>query len=147
MAIDVKSWENAESALFEKAVAALGGKVGKDAFAGYLPEGAPDVWMIGVGNPGLGDVGRFYGTVSSFDELTAEGIAEGQFSSREEGMAWAMGLMSMLAEQNNLKGVGNLTAVYMAVNHPDLPRPERQEDGSYLWIVTVPLQVIYKTNT
>lgn len=109
--------------------------------------GAPDVWMLAIGDGGLGDETRFYGAVVAFDELTVQGVVQCQYADRDEAQAWAMKILKKISETNNFRGVEPFTNVFLTGNHPSVPTPEPQEGGGVLWVVTINLQVIYKTTS
>ena len=145
----IDSWEIAEQTCFDKLHEYLGGDIGRQAFRGYMPEGAPDVWAFTSGGGETeSQIGRLYGTTPCMGSIRTSAMVEAQYAQPERAKAlkFGMTILKMLSDTGNMHEINNIQWLRL-VNLPSEPVLTQSENGYFLWVVQVPLELIYATTT
>ena len=142
-----ESWEAADQTCFDRLKLSIGSgdRVGK-AYHGYLPESMPNCWMFTSGGNAETDLGRFKADTPLLCVLRFNALMIGRYVKREDAMRWSMRAYQFFRDTNNLHNVENVQWLCMA-GAPDAPILEPQVNGSQLWVVTIPLEMIFATET
>ena len=149
MSIDFdKSWGNADRICFEKAREYLGGTENKDCFRGFLPAGAPNVWMFSSGGGAETQIGRMYGDNPCFGtiRLRARFAAQYPQPEREKALIFGNTIIRMLSETTNMKNTGNVQWLRLT-DMPQEPALFEAENGWQFWQCIVDCELIYATTT
>lgn len=148
MSIDfLTSWETAERECFEAIRNVCGGAENAQAFIGYLPEAAPNVWAFSSGGSAETQIERLQGDNPCFSILRFNAHAFGQFDTRENAQQFACGVLRTLSDTGNMKNTGNVYWLRL-VGMPSEPALElSQISGYYMWTVDIPMEMVFSTST
>lgn len=142
-----EAWVAADKTCFERMKKAVGSSTGKGkAFPGYLPESATNVWMFTSGGSAENQMGRLAGPTPQFCSLAFNARAICAYAKREDAMLWAGRVYEFLNKTNNLQNTGNVQWLRLAA-HVAEPLLTALENGRQVWVVEIPLEMIFATET
>jgi len=146
MTID-EAWEAADLTAFERMREAVGDSQSEGlGFRGYLPADGVDVWMFTSGGSGENTIYRLSGATPLYCSLWFNARVVCAYADRSAAMKWAGRVIKFLKDTNNLRNIGNVQELRLAAL-PAEPELVMQASGSQIWSITIPMEMIFATET
>lgn len=147
MSVDITtSWTLAERECFSALLEVCGGIENQNAFIGYLPEDAPNVWAFSSGGNEETQIERLKGENPCFGVLRFSAQAFGQFVNRETAQQFACNVVKTLSNTGNMHNTGNVMWLTLTAMPQEPQLVATQNTGYYLWGITIPMELIFSTS-
>jgi hypothetical protein len=144
-----ESWWLAEKTCFERLNSYLNTTEGTDSFMGYLPGSRWNVWALysgGSANPQ--DITLTWGETGCFGTRMLNARCECAYQTRKDAQVWAMNIVNVLDQTNNMHEQGNVMWLRLADDPSDPELVPWGGDGDRLaWQIVIPMQLIFATKT